>query len=90
MASIRCAHCKRTHTSVAEVAQCATWEAEAQAEYEAERAAERFWEEGTEAQAMRYRDEVEQDERNAAFFRGEDVGNCWSGRMGEGHLYCSH
>lgn len=75
MASIRCAHCKDTHTSVAEVAACANMEAEAKWEYEQERAAERFWEEGTEAQAMRYRDEVEADERNAAF---------WGGRMYEG------
>jgi len=46
MASIKCGHCKATHGSVAEVADCAFYEAEAKAEYEAERAAERFWEEG--------------------------------------------
>lgn len=75
MARITCAHCKDTHFSVAEVAACAAMEAEAKAEYEAERAAERFWEEGTPAQAEQYRWEVEQDERNAAF---------WGGRMYEG------
>jgi hypothetical protein len=47
------------------------WEAaDAKAEYEAERAAERFWEEGTAAQQDQYRWEVEQDERNAAFWSG--------------------
>jgi hypothetical protein len=70
MASIRCGHCKATHTSVAQVAECANQEAEAKWEYEMERAAERFWEEGTEAQAMRYRDEVEQDERRAFAMAG--------------------
>ncbi len=68
MARITCGHCKATHTAVAEVAQCADREAEAEFEYQLERAAERFWEEGTEMQAMRYRDEVEQDERRAAFY----------------------
>lgn len=75
MASIRCAHCKDTHTSVAEVATCAAQEAEARWEAEQDAREARFWEEGTEAQSMRYRDEVEQDERNAAF---------WGGRMYEG------
>lgn len=49
MASIRCAHCRETHTSVEDVRQCAYGEWAAQAEYEAERAAElaaeRYWEE---------------------------------------------
>jgi hypothetical protein len=77
MASIRCAHCKQTHASVEDVFNCAQheqqmkWEAaDAKAEYEAERAAERFWEEGTAAQQDQYRWEVEQDERNAAFWSG--------------------
>lgn len=46
MASITCGHCKSTHASVAEVAQCAWYEADAKYEYELEKAAERFWEEG--------------------------------------------
>lgn len=68
MASIRCAHCKDTHTSVAAVADCANMEAEAKWEAELDAREARFWEEGTEMQAMRYRDEVEQDERRAAFY----------------------
>jgi len=46
------------------------WAAEAQAEAAAEARAERFFEEGTEAQQMQYQWEVEQDERNAAFWGG--------------------
>ncbi len=46
MASIKCGHCNATHNSIDLVSQCAMWEAEAKAEYEAERYAERFWEEG--------------------------------------------
>jgi hypothetical protein len=68
VARIRCAHCKDTHPSVDAVRACADQEAEARWEAEAEAAAERFWEEGTPAQAERYRWEVEQDERNAAFW----------------------
>lgn len=70
MASIRCAHCKDTHASVADVRTCADQEAEARWEQEMEARAERFWEEGTEAQQMQYRWEVEMDERNAAFWGG--------------------
>ena len=70
MARIGCAHCYGSHTSVAEVRECAYQEAEAKAEYEAERAAERFYEEGTPAQQDQYRWEVEQDERNAALWSG--------------------
>jgi hypothetical protein len=43
-------------------------EAQAKAEYEAERATERFYEEGTAAQHEQYCWEVEQDERRAAAF----------------------
>lgn len=46
MASIKCWHCKQTHGSVAEVAQCADHEAEAKWEYEQMKAEERYWEEG--------------------------------------------
>ena len=74
MARILCAHCKTTHASVAEVRTCANDEAEARWEAQQEAAAARFWEEGTEAQSMRYRDEVEQDERNAAFWAGPFTG----------------
>ena len=67
MARIRCAHCKDTHDSVAAVRDCAWQDQEARWEAEQDAALERFWEEGTPMQAMRYRDEVEQDERRAAF-----------------------
>jgi hypothetical protein len=50
MATIRCAHCKARHASVAEVHECANWEAYVEdtmrSELAAEAAAERYWEEG--------------------------------------------
>lgn len=83
--SVKCGHCKGRHVYVSDVKECAEreaaeryeaeWEAaEAQAEYEAERAAERFWEEGTPAQRDQYAWEVEQDERNAEFWGGPFIG----------------
>ena len=72
MASIRCYHCKTTHSSVREVAVCADQEAEARWEAELDAREARFWEEGTELQSMRYRDEVDADERNAAFWSGRE------------------
>lgn len=66
--SIRCGHCKGRHVYVRDVLDCAYTEyddeANARAEYLAEQAAERFWEEGTPAQQMQYAWEVEQDERH--------------------------
>lgn len=77
MANIKCGHCKRTHGNVEDVFNCAQheqqmeWEAaDAQAEYELERRMERFYEEGTPAQAEQYRWEVEQDEANSRFWSG--------------------
>lgn len=67
MASITCGHCRQTHASVADVAQCAWYEAEAKYEYELMQAEERYWESGTEAQQMQYAWEVEQDELRAAW-----------------------
>ncbi len=64
-ARIRCGHCKGRHETVALVARCAADEAEARWEAQQEAAEARFWEEGTHLQAMRYRDEVEADERRA-------------------------
>jgi hypothetical protein len=68
--AIRCGHCKGSHDTVERVRVCAMQEEDMRAEYEAERAAERFYEEGTEAQRAQYAWEVEQDERNAAFWAG--------------------
>lgn len=46
MARMKCGHCGGIHTSVSQVAECWDHEQEARQEQEAERAAERFWEEG--------------------------------------------
>jgi hypothetical protein len=66
-----------THDTVTQARECSAeldWQdAETAAELAAEARNERFWEEGTEAQALRYRWEVEQDERNAAFWAGSYV-----------------
>lgn len=72
--SIKCGHCKSRHVYVSDVRECASQEADAKWEYEMELAAERFWEEGTEAQRAAYAAEVEQDERNAQFWAGPFIG----------------
>lgn len=67
MASIRCAHCKGTHASVAAVRDCAHWELVAQDEYDADAAYERFLENGG-VHAERISWEIEQDDLRAAAF----------------------
>jgi len=63
-----------THDTVTQARECSAeldWQdAEAASERAAEARNERFWEEGTAAQVLRYRMEVEEDERNAAFWSG--------------------
>jgi hypothetical protein len=66
MASIRCAHCKGTHTNVEAVRECAHWEQVAADEYDADAAYERFLENGG-RHADQIAWEIQQDEMRAAF-----------------------
>ncbi len=78
MARITCGHCKATHTSVAEVRACREVELDIRSEQDAENA----WLRSSEAPTDEsIRDLAEHD---------ASMANCWSGRMGAGHLYCSH
>lgn len=66
--------CGKVHATVAQARECQgeyddmQWQMEL--ERDMERRTERFYEEGTEAQQMQYRWEVEMDEANAAFWSG--------------------
>lgn len=62
---MRCGNCKGDHEKVSEVRDCYAQsdhdEQQAKAEFEMERRAERFWEEGTEAQQLQYHGELEME-----------------------------
>lgn len=69
--------CGTAHPTVTDARDCQgeydEMESQMAAELDAERRTERFFEEGTEAQWLQYRWEVEMDERNAAFWSGAFV-----------------
>jgi hypothetical protein len=73
MASIRCGHCQAIHSSVTEVRECWDMEQQARIEQEAERAAERYWEErgGPEDDPRERELWASEAERRAAWESGE-------------------